>query len=434
MAADSLHPAGKPGAPGKGKAPASPGGREASPLPEALASALAAGDIHGSLRGLMAIGNPAARMAAVTQFVQSLPKERWPEVFQEYQRMEGAGEFRQHQNMMRAAASTWELIVSAIVDEAPESFLKEKLKTDAGRASDTDAESVLSAWAERDLPSAVAYFDSTLRQLKPHEMQGAAGHLASDYLRLDPDKAMGWLATLPDGVRGFCTGYAMKTLSQEDPAKAARILSAHDTLPDADDLALAVAQRWTASDPAQAFAWASQLPPKTAAAALRGVLDGWTQTDFAAASRHVEQLDPAARSAALPGLVEHAPDDMIPSLAAQLGRHTADEHQASAAATLTTRWAEQDPAAASAWLISEPASPMRDAAIRGFTQGLANDDPSSALEWAAVIGDSETRWGTLKTGIREWLDKDPEAARQWVQTSATLSAPDRERLLRRTGR
>ena len=85
----------------------------------ALTSAMAAGDIRGSLLGLFSIGDPAARMAAVRAFIQSLPEARWPAVFEEFQRMENAGEMRKHQNMMRTAASTWELLVSAIVEKAP---------------------------------------------------------------------------------------------------------------------------------------------------------------------------------------------------------------------------------------------------------------------------------------------------------------------------
>ena len=50
-----------------------------------------------------------------------------------------------------------------------------------------------------------------------------------------------------------------------------------------------------------------------------------------------------------------------------------------------------------------------------------------------MIGDSETRWGTLKSGVHDWLDKDPVAAREWVQSSHTLTTQDRERLLVRTG-
>ena len=124
---------------------------------------------------------------------------------------------------------------------------------------------------------------------------------------------------------------------------------------------------------------------------------------------------------------------MLPSLARQLADSATDEHQLSAATSLAARWADHDPVAASEWLIAEPASPMRDAAIRAFTRQLAANDPSSALEWAAVIGDSETRWGTLKSGVHDWLDKDPVAAREWVQSSHTLTTQDRERLLVRTG-
>ena len=430
----------KQSVPGRGRRGSGDGGAgpqtargEGAAISAALTSAMAAGDIRGSLLGLVGIGDPAARMTAVRAFIQSLPEARWPEVFDEFQRMESAGEMRKHQNMTRAAASTWELLVAAIVEKAPGNFLQEKLKTDAGRISDIDAESMMGAWAERDLDSAVAFFNDSLLSLKPADMQGAAAALACDFMRLDPERAVDWLASLPEATRSFCVPYALEMLSQDDPAKAARVFADHESLHASEDLARSLAQRWAASDAAGALAWANQLPPSASASALRGVLDQWAKSDIAAAAQHVEQLPPSARSAALPGLAEHAPDDMLPSLARQLAACSTDEHQLSAAASLAARWAGHDPAAASEWLIAEPASPMRDAAIRAFTRQLAENDPFSALEWAAVIGDSETRWGTLKTGVHNWLDKDPAAAREWVRSSHTLTTQDRERLLVRTG-
>ena len=255
----------------------------------ALTSAMAAGDIRGSLLGLFGIGDPAARMAAVRAFIQSLPEARWPAVFEEFQRMENAGEMRKHQNMMRAAASTWELLVSAIVEKAPGNFLEEKLKTDAGRISDMDAESIMGAWAERDLDSAVAFFNGSLLSLKPAEMQGAAAALACDFMRLDPDRAVDWLATLPEATRNFCVPYALDMLSQDDPAQAARVFADHKALHASEDLAHSLAQRWAKADAAGALAWADQLPPSASASALRGVLDEWSKSDFAAAAQHVER-------------------------------------------------------------------------------------------------------------------------------------------------
>ena len=43
-------------------------------------------------------------------------------------------------------------------------------------------------------------------------------------------------------------------------------------------------------------------------------------------------------------------------------------------------------------------------------------------------------FGALDDGIRDWIERDPDAAREWVQTSTTLRGDDRARLLRRTGR
>jgi hypothetical protein len=398
------------------------------------AAAVASGDMKGALRGLVSIKDPAVRMSAVQAFIKQLPKKDLPGLFEEFERMEAAGDFRQHQNMARAAASTWELVVAAVVEEGPESFLDLKLLKAGEQASETEFESVLSAWAERDLDATVAYFNTNIRHLTPSEMQGAAGHLASDFLRQDPDKALAWIQTLPEQIRGHCSHYAMRTLAQEDPAKAAAILSAHANLPDSDELARQVAQRWSIADPAMAFEWARGLSPDQSVLAVRGVMDQWMETDYDAASEQVSRLNPAQRHAALPGLVEKAPDDHLPVLATLLGDPPGDHHQTSAAASVASRWADKDAVAASEWLITQPAGPLRDSAIRGFTQQISKEDPESAFEWMAVISNPDVRSDTLDSGIRDWLDKDPEAARGWVQTSAGLTAGDRERLLKRTGK
>ena len=403
----------------------------------AAATAIAAaqaGDMPGALRGLVGIKDLAARHEAVRAFIASLPATSLSEMFNAFERLESEGDFHQHQNTARAAASTWELIVASMVEQGPEDFLDLKLHQAGEQASETEFESVLSAWAEKDLDATVAYFNANIRHLQPSELQGAAGHLTSDFLRLDPERAVAWLETLPAEVRAHCSTYALTRLAQDDPEAAARLVANHNTLADRDDMARHAAQRWAGTDPAQAFEWARSLPTDLAVPALRGVIDQWMENDFDSASRQIDALDPALRSAALPGLAEKSPDALLPVLATQLGEPPGDPHQTSAASSIASRWAEVDPAAASEWLVSTPNSPLRDAAIRGFTERLAQEDPSSAFEWAAVIVDPEIRSDTLDDGIRNWLDKDPEAAREWVQSSTTLSLEDRTRLIRRTGR
>jgi hypothetical protein len=413
-----------------------PGGATTHASLAALAAMAAAqaGDMPGALRGLVALKDPAARHEAVRAFIASLSASSLAEVFNAFESMESAGDFRQHQNTARAAASTWELIVDSMVKRGPEDFLDLKLRQAGEQASETEFESVLSAWAERDLNATVAYFNANIRHLKPSELQGAAGHLASDFLRLDPERAVAWFETLPAEVRDHCSTYALTRLSQDDPEAAARLVANHEGLANRHDMARHAAQRWAAADPAQAFEWARSLPATLAAPALRGVIDQWMENDYDAASHQIEALDPALRSAALPGLVERSPDTLLPVLAAQLGEPSSDPHQTSAATSLASRWAEADPTAASEWLVQTPSSPLRDAAIRGFTERLVMEDPASAFEWAAVIVDPDIRSDTLDAGIRDWLDRDPEAAREWVHSSTTLSPDDRTRLLRRAGR
>ena len=143
----------------------------------------------GALRGLVGIKDLAARHEAVRAFIASLPATSLSEMFNAFERLESEGDFRQHQNTARAAASTWELIVASMVEQGPEDFLDLKLHQAGEQASETEFESVLSAWAEKDLDATVAYFNANIRHLQPSELQGAAGHLTSDFLRLDPERS-----------------------------------------------------------------------------------------------------------------------------------------------------------------------------------------------------------------------------------------------------
>jgi hypothetical protein len=394
----------------------------------------AAGDLRGALRSLITIKDPTERRAAVDELVRRLPPQDIHRLFQEYDRMQGEGDFAQHPNITRAAASTWELIVASLVERGPEEFLGSRLEVSGIESSAEEFESILGAWAEKDLDATLAYFKAHILPLEPAEFQGAAASLANNFFRLDPDRATVWLQSLPEATRNFCGPYALRSLAQQDPATAARLLAAHESLPERSELSQHAAQRWARTDPAAAFTWASQLPADLAVPALRGVMDQWMQGDFQTAARYADHLDPTLRAAALPALTDQAPETMFPSLARQMQDQPGDEHLTAAAAHLTHRWAESDPTAASQWLLDQPHGPLRDAAIRGFTERLAQEDPDSAFNWAAVIVDPDIRSSTLDAGIRNWLDTDPEAARQWVQSSNTLSATDRDRLLRRTGR
>ena len=421
--------------PGAEKIPAAAAtGLGTSPATSSLTAGGPVDDLGGVLRGLLNIKDPSKRRAAIDQLIARLAPKEIHQLFQEYDRMKTAGDFSQHPNIARAAASTWELIVASLVDHGPEAFLASRLQESGQESSSEEFESILGAWSEKDLGATLAYFQSNILPLKPSEFQGAAASLANNYFRMDPDRAAAWLQTLPEPTRNFCGPYALRSLAQQDPAAAARLIAAHESLADRDDLSRHAAQRWAISDPVSAFQWASQLPAGLAVSALDGVMDQWMKGDFQVASRHADQLDPGLRSAILPALTVKAPDDLLPALARQMEGQPGDEHITAAAANLTQRWAETDPTAASQWLLDQPAGPMRDSAIRSFTERLAQEDPGSAFEWAAVIVDTEVRSETLDAGIRDWLDKDPEAARHWVQSAHNLTSADRDRLLRRTGK
>jgi hypothetical protein len=91
--------------------------------------------------------------------------------------------------------------------------------------------------------------------------------------------------------------------------------------------------------------------------------------------------------------------------------------------------AAENPVAAAEWLPRVPHGPGRDDAVARFSSAVVRRDPAGALAWAQTISDEYDRYRYLLELTRQWIAMDEGPARKWIQTSPSLTADQRRRLL-----
>jgi len=76
---------------------------------------------------------------------------------------------------------------------------------------------------------------------------------------------------------------------------------------------------------------------------------------------------------------------------------------------------DADAKAASQWVLQQPPSHTRDAAIAAMVQTpAAQKNLENAANWAASIQDSPLREQVSSQVIQQWQTQNPRAAQQWL--------------------
>jgi hypothetical protein len=99
--------------------------------------------------------------------------------------------------------------------------------------------------------------------------------------------------------------------------------------------------------------------------------------------------------------------------------------------TIASEWTKKDSQAASEWIDPLPAGKEKDHAIQGMVWELREKDPASSTIWAATIGDDNMRQNLVTQNARTWLKRDPDAAKEWINTTETLTEEQRSSLLKK---
>jgi len=250
----------------------------------------------------------------------------------------------------------------------------------ASRARQTVAEQLIAQEPETAMQRLLALPDSPARR----EMLGYA---AAGWTQRDAEGALAWVRTMAAGETKDRIATSMGfALAQSDPVRAVGLLA---TLPEGRDrMAVigAIGQTWIARDAEQAWRWARQLPAgATREAALAGI-----ETGLGGAGSRAVRDDPT--SAGRAGSLAAAGGGAAPLT----GLARDDELRRTFAALL-----DESPARAAGYLTSLPPADRRDDLVDELMRRWLPTNPEAARTWIDQ--------NILNQGRREELIRAAEA-------------------------
>ena len=226
--------------------------------------------------------------------------------------------------------------------------------------------------------------DAALR-LSPDRIDSAVEGIMETWAKRRPAEAYAWAAQLPPGsLHDTAVKQLYATWQDQDPAAAGAWIVAHGG-PDVKDYADDVAGAWAKRDLASARAWSESLPPAARRSAVQSVINVWGETDPRGAAQYTMTLPSRQRDSSLPNVLSH--------------------------------WAKDDLAAAVAWMEqSAPGSSSVQNSMRAAVCGVwADKDPRACAEYLARRSDDKGAQRQLDTTLSTWADHSPEEVWQWSQ-------------------
>ena len=94
------------------------------------------------------------------------------------------------------------------------------------------------------------------------------------------------------------------------------------------------------------------------------------------------------------------------------------------------QWMRTDAESASGWLNEQPEGDAKDRGISALLRDRSvREDPEAAVAWADSISDSEMRSEQVESSARNWLSKDRASALEYLESTTSLSAEQKTKLI-----
>jgi hypothetical protein len=284
------------------------------------------------------------------------------------------------------------------------------------------------------------------------------GSISSAWMGHDKDAAMAWINGLPAADRSRALQNVTWQLGQEDPAKAAELLSSLPISNQTSHQFSQLAGQWAQQDLEAARKWVESMPagrireqamsgiistlaqndPAKAASMLDGaavtnqnshqvgmIVGAWIKSDQTAALAWLDSLDlrgDAQQSVHSQFLREWVEEDAPAASRYALGIQDEQSRQ-QAISSLVGAWGRNNPQAAREWITTNLEGDSKNTAIRSLIQNLSHQDHTTALRYyqeatANLSPEAvEKNFGSTASQIaRNWVQYDPKAAGQWVMT------------------
>ena len=292
--------------------------------------------------------------------------------------------------------------------------------------------SVLAAVASDDPQAAADWLTAptNLIAAMPRAGDFMATTVSREWAKQDPDAALAWASTLPEGKRAGAYNGVLGSLAVTDPQRASAMALELEAGKDRSDLLGNIAQSWGKKDPQEALAWVDGLEEGAEReVALGKTLNGWAQAEPAEAAAFLDNMDEAERADHVGDVAEPWSRQDPASTAVWLEDQPEGDGKNSGMRQTMRMWTATEPEAASTWLADQPAGASRDHGIVSLAETTYGEDPQSALTWAAAISDEGMREQQLDRGVTRYLKEEPEVAAEWVGTTEVLTPDEKVKYL-----
>jgi hypothetical protein len=313
-------------------------------------------------------------------------------------------------------AALYAFINQAASDDPEEAF--RVLASEAGTLRNYNLyQTLFQKWAKDDPDAAIAKLDTIKSTTNRQQaLQGIVGALVTS----DPQRALAMLDGMPPGQsRGSMLSSITATWMLHDSDAAIAWIN---SLPAADQSKALENGCWQLiqEDPAKAAKLMSSLPASNQSSHhFSNLASQWAQQDFEAARKWAESL-PAGRNReqAMNGIISTLAQTDPVKAAAILGGTVITSRNSHQVGNLVGEWIKTDRTAALAWLDSLD---LRGDAQRNvhsqFMYSWVNEDAPAAGRYALGIEDEKSRKQAISSLVGAWANNDPQAAHKWIMTS-----------------
>jgi hypothetical protein len=300
---------------------------------------------------------------------------------------------------------------------------------------------VLQSWAATDPSATASYYESNKGEFAMMGMMGrgrggrggdsGASVIAGEWAKQDSDGALTWAKSLEgkDGARA--TSGVLSELAKSDPAKAASMVSEVEEDGRAQAYA-SIAGEWAKQDWGATESWISGLPADQQDGALGSAIKSLAASDpTLAAQKTLAIPEGNARTNAMEEVSgEMAKTDASGAMSWVMDNGNEDAQKESVGDVMQA-WVTQDKGAALGWINEQSEGGVRDAAVQSYVFNDRTGSPQESLVLAETISDDGSRDRAVGMAAFRWVNEDPVPAKEYIQSSDSMSDRMKERLMSR---
>ena len=385
------------------------------------------GDVSEAMKMILNSPGSIGRMEALLDFVKELDSDEVELALAEVRGMARGGDM----------FMSMSLLMSRYAEIDPEKALGFVGKS-SGMERGMGTSSILRTWASKDPKAAADYIaknmlsESNGNSRDDWMMRRTAASVASEWAKQDTNAALTWAQGLPDEVKGEALGNIIEQITTDDPLRAAEVAMGFDG-EQRDRSLRTIADQWSRNEPQEAVNWAESLTGEGRVGALEEALENLVRKDTESAVSYLDKMDASERDSIMKEVVEQWArngKEATAEAAEWVASQGDGKGKVDATGEIVGQWMRSDPAAASEWLGAQPVGDARDRGVTALLRDRSvREDPSAAVAWADTISNEELRSEQVERSARSWLASDRAAALEYLETSESLSAEQKTKLI-----